>query len=79
MEINANIYIITESQALMEKTIAILSPQTDAFFIWEPIEPHAILPLTRTWYACDTGTGPTTDPSGWEECLRECAALLKKH
>ncbi len=77
MEINANIYIITDNQELMEKTVAILSRETDAFFVWETVEPHPILPLTRTWYICDTGTGPTTDPGGWEDCLRECAALLK--
>ena len=79
MEINANIYIITDSQELMEKIETILSRETDAFFDWETIEPHPILPLTRTWYTCDTGTGPTTGPSGWEDCLRECAALLRKH
>lgn len=78
MEINANIYIITDSQELMEKTEAILSRETDVFFAWETIEPHPILPLTRTWYTCDTGTGPTTGPSGWEDCLCECADLLKK-
>ena len=78
MEINANIYIITDSQELMKQTGAILSRETDAFFLWEAIEPHPILPLTRTWYTCDTTTGPTTDPSGWEDCLNECAALLKK-
>lgn len=78
MENNANIYIITDSQELMEKTEAILSRETDAFFVWETVEPHPILPLTRTWYTCETNTGPTTDPSGWEDCLRECAALLKK-
>ena len=78
MEINANIYIITDSQELMEKATAILSRETDAFFPWETIEPHPILPLTRSWYACDTRTGPTTDPGGWEDCLKECAALLKK-
>ena len=48
MEINANIYIITDNQELMEKTVAILSRETNAFFIWETVEPHAILPLTRT-------------------------------
>lgn len=79
MEINANIYIITDSQELMEKAEAILSRETDAFFDWETIEPHPILPLTRIWYTCDTNTGPTTGPSGWEDCLREYAALLKKH
>jgi len=79
MEINADIYIITESQELMEQTGAILSRETDAFFPWETVEPHPILPLSRTWYACDTRTGPTTGPSGWEDCLSECAALLKKH
>ena len=79
MEINANIYIITDSRELMEKTEAILSRETDAFFDWETLEPHPILPLTRIWYTCDTNTGPTTGPSGWEDCLRECAALLKKH
>ena len=79
MEINANIYIITDSQELMEKTVAILSRETDAFFVWETVEPHPILSLTRTWYTCETGTGPTTGPSGWEDCLRECADLLKKH
>lgn len=79
MEINANIYIITDSQELLEKTEAILSRETDAFFDWETLEPHPILPLTRTWYTCDTNTGPTTGPSGWEDCLRECAALLRKH
>jgi hypothetical protein len=78
MEINANIYIITDSQELMEQATAILSRETDAYFPWETIEPHPILPLTRTWYACDTRTGPTTDPGGWEACLKECAALLKK-
>ena len=78
MEINANIYIITESQELMEKTVAILSHETDALFIWDTIDPHPILPLTRTWYACDAHTGPTTGPGGWEDCLRECAVLLKK-
>ena len=79
MEINANIYIITDSQELMEKAEAILSRETDAFFDWETIDPHPILPLTRIWYTCDTNTGPTTSPSGWEDCLRECAALLRKH
>ena len=79
MEINANIYIITDSQELMEKAEAILSRETDAFFDWETIEPHPILLLTRIWYTCDTNTGPTTGPSGWEDCLRECAALLRKH
>ena len=79
MEINANIYIITDSQELIEKAEAILSRETDAFFDWETLEPHPILPLTRTWYTCDTNTGPTTGPSGWEDCLRECADLLKKH
>jgi len=48
MEINANIYIITDSQELMEKTVSILSRETDAIFVWETVEPHAILPLTRT-------------------------------
>ena len=48
MEINANIYIITDNQELMEKTVAILSRETNALFIWETVEPHAILPLTRT-------------------------------
>ena len=44
MEINANIYIITDSQELMEKAEAILSRETDAFFDWETIDPHPILP-----------------------------------
>lgn len=79
MEINANIYIITDSQELMEKTEAILSHETDIIFVWETIEPHPILPLTRTWYVLDTHTGPTTDPNGWKDCLRECAVLLKNH
>ena len=48
MEINANIYIITDSQALMEKTQAILSRETDAIFVCETVEPHPILPLPRT-------------------------------
>ena len=77
MEINANIYIITDSQTLMEKTVAILSRETDAIFVWETVEPHPILPLTRTWYTSDTRTGSTTDPGGWENCLRGCADLLK--
>ena len=38
MEINANIYIITDSRELMEKATAILSRETDAFFPWETIE-----------------------------------------
>ena len=79
MEINANIYIITENQELMEKTEGILSHETDAIFIWNTIEPDAILPLSRAWYVCDANTGMTTDPSGWEDCLYECANLLKKH
>jgi len=74
MEINANIYIITDSQEFMEKAEAILSRETDAFFDWETIAPHPILPLTRTWYTCETNTGPTTGPSGWEDCLQN--ALL---
>ena len=78
MEINANIYIITDSQELMEQATAILSRETDAFFPCRTVEPHPMLPLTRGWYACDTRTGPTTDPGGWEDCLKECAALLKK-
>ena len=45
MEINANIYIITDSQELMEKIEAILSRETDALFDWETIDPHPILPL----------------------------------
>ena len=76
MEINANIYIITENQALMEKTEEILSHETDAIFIWDTIEPDAVLPLSRTWYVCDANTGMTTDPSGWEDCLYDCADLL---
>lgn len=78
MEINADIYIITDSQELMEKTEAILSNETDAIFVWNTIDPQPILPLTRTWFTCDTNTGPTTGPGGWEDCLRECADLLKK-
>ena len=38
MEINANIYIITDSQELMEKTEAILSRETDALFVWETVD-----------------------------------------
>lgn len=78
MEINANIYIITENQELMEKTEEILSRETDAIFIWDTIEPDAVLPLSRTWYVCDANTGMTTGPSGWRNCLYECADLLKK-
>lgn len=36
MEINANIYIITDNQELMEKTVAILSRETDAFSYGRP-------------------------------------------
>lgn len=63
----------------MEKTEEILSHETDAVFIWDTIEPDAILPISRTWYVCDTNTGMTSDPSGWKDCLYECADLLKKH
>ena len=37
MEINANIYIIADSQELMEKTEAILSRQTEALFVWNTV------------------------------------------
>ena len=50
MEINANIYTITDSQELMEKTVAVLSRETDAIFVWETAEPHPILPLTRVYF-----------------------------
>ena len=40
MEINANIYIITDSQELMEKTEAILSRETDAFFVTAQCPPR---------------------------------------
>ena len=78
MEISADIYIITDSRELMEKAAAILSRGTDALFPCGVINPDPILPLTRTWYTCDTSVGPTSGPDGWKDRLRECAGLLKK-
>ena len=78
MEINAYIYIITASEALMEETVFLLSRETDALFTWGTMEPHPVLPLSRSWFACETRTGPTSDPDGWKACLQACADLLKK-
>ena len=78
MEINANIYIITANEALMEKTVSLLSRKTDALFPWDTMDPHPILPLSQPWFVCETRTGLTSDPDGWRACMQACADLLKK-
>ena len=79
MEIHADIYIITDSRELMEKVTAILSRSVEGHFPSSTVSPDPILPLSRTWYTCESSEGPTSGPGGWEDCLNECAALLKRH
>ena len=82
MEINATVYIIAESEALVEKTARILSDQVGySFCDPDSMEPCAALPIERTWYFDTMGSGPTGNPrrkdSGWKDCLKKCGALLK--
>ena len=79
MEINANVYVIADDWRMLKKIGAILLPLTESPFSGgETIEPNAILPLTRTWYGYSLQTGMTSPDYEWEECVYECACLLKK-
>ena len=80
MEIGAKIYAIAQSEETLDELCGILSEMTlqDKYPL-ERMEPSAVLPLTRTWYAFTMRAEPTNGPEEWLDCLGACGAILKKN
>ncbi len=79
MEINAKVYALADDPGLLNKVHQALRVKTfSRYFLYDTLEPCAVLPLTKTWYGFVERAEPTDDPEDWLDCLRECARILGK-
>ena len=79
MEIEATVYAIAQSEETLDELCGILSEMTFQHkYLLQRLEPSAVLPLTRTWYAFTMRDEPTNGPEEWMDCLSACGALGKK-
>ena len=79
MEINARVYAVSTDENLLKQVHRVLSAKTFQHHVFiDPLEPCAVLTLSRTWYGFAERAEPTNGPKYWLETLRECAGLLRR-